>query len=299
MPQQYPTTAAFHRALLARINQQAKASGRRPEELQREYFTQRFLARVFSSPDSGWILTGGGGMLVRVPGARFSQDIDLLHLGTDISEAVAELRALGVRPDLDPFTFEITMKSALTGVTHGAQLKAAVYIGAVRAGNFPIDVAVERTLVGQVELLQPRPVVEIGDVAQLPPFTVVSVADQIADKLCAIYERHGPETVTPSTRYRDLVDLLLIMTTCTINAEHTLAAIGAQQTRRNMRLPEAIASPGPNWPAGYRALAVTTSLSSDLHELDAALAELDRCLAPLLSGQAANQTWDPKARHWQ
>ncbi|MDV6278403.1 nucleotidyl transferase AbiEii/AbiGii toxin family protein [Rhodococcus erythropolis] len=180
MAQHYPSAAAFHRALLARLGSQAKTSGRTTEELQREYFTQRFLARVFSSPDSRWILTGGGGMLVRIPGARHSQDVDLLHPGTDIIGAVDELRALSVRPDLDRFTFEIEAKGSLTGVSRGAQLKATVYLGTTRVGNFPIDIAIERTLIGPVERLQPRPAVEIADVSTLPAFTVVPIADQIA-----------------------------------------------------------------------------------------------------------------------
>jgi len=296
--QHYPSAAAFHRALLARLGSQAKTSGRTTEELQREYFTQRFLARVFSSPDSRWILTGGGGMLVRIPGARHSQDVDLLHPGTDIIGAVDELRALSVRPDLDRFTFEIEAKGSLTGVSRGAQLKATVYLGTTRVGNFPIDIAIERTLIGPVERLQPRPAVEIADVSTLPAFTVVPIADQIADKLCAMYELHGPQKATPSTRFRDLVDLLLIITSCTVDAEDTVNALQAQQTRRVLTLPQTLASPGPSWAAGYRALASKTSLKSELHTLDDALAELSRALSPLLSGRRSTGTWDPAARQW-
>ena len=83
-------------------------------------------------------------MLVRIPGARHSQDVDLLHPGTDIIGAVDELRALSVRPDLDRFTFEIEAKGSLTGVSRGAQLKATVYLGTTRVGNFPIDIAIEK-----------------------------------------------------------------------------------------------------------------------------------------------------------
>lgn len=176
-------------------------------------------------------------MLVRIPGARHSQDVDLLHPGTDIIGAVDELRALSVRPDLDRFTFEIEAKGSLTGVSRGAQLKATVYLGTTRVGNFPIDIAIERTLIGPVERLQPRPAVEIADVSTLPAFTVVPIADQIADKLCAMYELHGPQKVTPSTRFRDLVDLLLIITSCTVDAEDTVNALRAQQTRRVLTLP--------------------------------------------------------------
>ncbi|PBI91851.1 hypothetical protein BKP42_52700 [Rhodococcus erythropolis] len=220
-------------------------------------------------------------MLVRIPGARHSQDVDLLHPGTDIIGAVDELRALCVRPDHFRFTFEIDAKGSLTGVNRGAQLKATVYLGTTRIGNFPIDIAIERTLIGPVERLQPRPAVEIADVSTLPAFIVTPIADQIADKLCAMYELHGPQKVTPSTRFRDLVDLLLIIISCTVDAEHTVSA-RAQQIRLcplPTRLPGP-ARPGPSWAgpgpaAGDRAL-IEDLLKSELHTLDDALAELSR-----------------------
>ncbi|WP_420811603.1 nucleotidyl transferase AbiEii/AbiGii toxin family protein [Nocardia mangyaensis] len=37
------------------------------------------LARVFVDPFGPWILKGGTSLLVRIPGARHSQDLDLLH----------------------------------------------------------------------------------------------------------------------------------------------------------------------------------------------------------------------------
>lgn len=115
MAQHYPSAAAIHRALLARPGSQAKTSGRTTEELQREYFTQRFLARVFSSPDSQWILTGGGGCSFH-PWGPSQPRRRSASSRTDIIGAVDELRALSVHPDLDRFTFEIENVS-LTGVS--------------------------------------------------------------------------------------------------------------------------------------------------------------------------------------
>jgi Nucleotidyl transferase AbiEii toxin, Type IV TA system len=71
---------AFERSLSDRLKQRAAARlGASANQVRREYYLQRFLARVFAQPDGPWILKGGTGLLVRLPEARHSQDIDLLQ----------------------------------------------------------------------------------------------------------------------------------------------------------------------------------------------------------------------------
>src|SRR2546425_13356204 len=43
------------------------------------------------------------------------------------------------------------------------------------------------------------------------------LVDHVADKVAATYERHGAEQV-PSTRYRDVVDLVSIVTGASVSA---------------------------------------------------------------------------------
>lgn len=92
----YGTSAAFLRALNQRLRNVANATGRPVTELRREFLTHRFLARVFSRPDSGWVLLGGAGLLVRLPGARHSRDLDLLHTTSTGEDALLQLRELVV-----------------------------------------------------------------------------------------------------------------------------------------------------------------------------------------------------------
>jgi predicted nucleotidyltransferase component of viral defense system len=92
---QYATVLAFRRALEDRLKREAKARARSLEELRREFLFQRFLALIFSFPDGQWVLKGGASLLMRLAKARFSKDLDLLHLGElSPAEAIAELRAL-------------------------------------------------------------------------------------------------------------------------------------------------------------------------------------------------------------
>ncbi|KXX62428.1 hypothetical protein AZG88_29450 [Rhodococcus sp. LB1] len=50
--------------------------------VRRRFVIARFLTRVFDADPDGWILKGGIGMMVRLPQARYSKDIDLL-MGVD------------------------------------------------------------------------------------------------------------------------------------------------------------------------------------------------------------------------
>lgn len=297
----YKSGAAFKNALNERIKKQARLLGRPSEQLLRQFFMQRFLGRVFIDPATSWILKGGGGLLVRLPGARQSRDIDLLHVDADLDRAVDELRQLGTAVStMDPFTFQIEIKGRdFLGATEGMKLRATPYMGVTKLQAFPIDLAVHRDLVGDIDRITPIPVVEIDDVAALPQFSCYPLADQIADKVAAMYERHGPDGSTPSTRWRDLVDLLLLTREFVFDAGQTLAALEIQRVRRmSLELPRAIRSPGPEWVAGYSELARATTLPAELRQLDAALKCLGECLNVLLDGTITAGTWNPSTRKW-
>lgn len=295
--QHYKSQGAFHAALNARLKQCAIATGRPVDLVRRQFFTQRFLARVFSSADSGWVLAGGTGLLVRIPGGRTSNDVDLLHTGT-IAEAVESLRSVCGTSELDPLDFELAAPEPWTGRTQGVMLAVTAYIGSTRLANFPIDIAVGRTTIGRVEHTQIDPIVSIDDLVPLPPFALYPIEDQIADKIGAMYQKYGTPSVKVSTRYRDLVDLILIVGTCTFHSSRARAAITAELQRRNIGPLVELRDPGRGWRGGYRSAAATVrDLPTEATTLDGALAAVNDCIAPLLQG-AATGTWQPTTRTW-
>lgn len=89
----YASPAAFHAAVEARLRAAATRHDRPVNQLRRQFFTQRFLARVYSDPGREWILLGGSALLARISTGRHSKDIDFVH-STDLSEAAGELTAL-------------------------------------------------------------------------------------------------------------------------------------------------------------------------------------------------------------
>ena len=68
-------------------------------------------------------------------------------------------------------------------------------------------------------------------------YRAYQLVDHIADKVAAMYELHG-EARVPSTRYRDLVDLVAIVTGASVGAAEPATAITSAFERRGLFLPE-------------------------------------------------------------
>lgn len=288
---QYASANNFRTALEHRLKAEAKTRGRNLEELRREFLFQRFLALVFSGGSDQWVLKGGASLLMRLADARFSKDLDLLRLGEQsVEDAITELRTLTAPSTDDHLTFVIEDGVALSTVNPVASIKVTAYIGA-KYGSFPIDLARELHFLATPERIRPEPVVDVPGLGAMPDIVVYPLTDQVADKVCAMYEVHG-ETQNPSTRYRDLADLVLIVTTSRLDAALSARALASEARRRGLALPDHLVTPAPSWAVGYPALARRTRLPASMHDLDAALAQVAQCVDPLLSGRETG-TWVP------
>lgn len=289
---EYATAAAFRRALEDRLKARAKETGRPLEELRREFLFQRFLALVFRHPGSAWILKGGAGLLMRLPEARFSKDLDLYRSGgLDAVSAIAELRELTAPQDGDYLEFTVDGPLASGQDSLLAQAKVTAYVGSMY-GSFPIDLALDLKLVATLETVRPDPVVTVPGLGPIPEFILYPLADQVADKVCAMYERHGRQEVV-STRYRDLIDLALIITTRNLDATQLRSALDLERERRRMELPAKLEQPGSNWSAGYAAIARREKAARKFRDITTALAVVGACLNSVLSGDRTTGKWDP------
>lgn len=81
------------------------------------------------------------------------------------------------------------------------------------------------------------------------PFTVLvtPIEAHLADKICAMRETHHGRT---STRYHDLADIIQIILTQDFSAQKLQSTLLHEARRRNIQLPEVLASPGPEWERG-------------------------------------------------
>ncbi|MCX2933370.1 nucleotidyl transferase AbiEii/AbiGii toxin family protein [Mycobacterium sp. CVI_P3] len=295
MTPRYATPAAFHAAVETRLRAAAKASGRPVNELRRHYLTQRFLARVYAATNPKWVLLGGSALLARIPGARHSRDVDFAYPHTLATVAAELAKLVGTVPAPDPFAFDIEVMPARD--EDHLSLKITARLGVTTIDTIPVDIT-RRPRFATLDIVRPDPVITVDDVDDLPAFLTIPLAHQVADKICAMYETHGAAAL-PSTRFRDLVDLVIIIdqrTGTELAANTVTAALTTEQTRRRITIPADLPAPGPQWVSGYNRLA-TPLLPRNLNRLDDALTLLHAFVAPILTATATG-SWDPASRHW-
>jgi predicted nucleotidyltransferase component of viral defense system len=289
---------AFRRSVSDRLSTHAAARGRTKNELRREFVLQRFLARVFAEPDSGWILKGGTAMLARLPDARHSRDVDLYRPGSgiDLNGALADLSAALNLQRPDRFRFVVEATRPLDD--HAADLRVAAYIGATVLDRFTVDLTLHLRPIAGIEHVSPAHVLDLPGLPPMPELRLYPVHDQLADKICAMYARYG-EHRAPSSRYRDLVDIVLILRQIPLDALQLRRALDGELKRRRMTVPIDITLPGPNWTAGYRAVVTSSPLPPDLHTATNAINHLAAFLQPIVDGAIKHGSWDPTSRRWR
>jgi hypothetical protein len=292
----YRTPTAFRRAAEEHLKRQAKIRSRTLEELRREFLFQRFLARVFRPTETPWVLKGGAGLLVRIPEARYSRDIDLVRSDATVESARDELVGL-VRTDLgDHLNFAVSASAKQILGADGLTLSVQALTGATTYDNFRVDLTVDVHIATQPDRYRPRHVINLPGLEDLPEFSLYPLPRQIADKVCAMYDRYG---TGESNRYRDLVDLLLIIAKCSFDAGTTRSALIDEANRRNITLPPRLPAPGRSWPSGYSSVARESSLPFSWTNLDTALTVAGECLNPILAEDVTVGCWYPTTASWK
>jgi hypothetical protein len=244
--------------------------------------------------DGGWIVKGATALIARGIGTRSTRDIDIYRADTP-ANAEADLRsALHVDID-DGFRFELGPTQPV-GDGAGMTLQVDAFIGVTLWARFHIDlVGSDLRMTGQPESVPAlakldRPGFVQGDYLAYP------LVDHVADKVAAIYETHGDGNY-PSSRYKDLVDLVSIAQGSSVDAATQIKAVHSEFARRGLRLPSDFAVPDTNdWPRGYarEARQLSSTVPGSLAE---AVAIVSKFLNPLLDGTAIGN-WNATQQAW-
>jgi hypothetical protein len=290
----YASPANFRRALTDRLKNAAKESRWSLPQLQRQMAYDRLLERLYLV-DEGWIVKGATALLARDIGVRATIDIDM-HRGLAADIAERELLEAAAKDIGDWFRFEVGPPHAVRNAATGTRLPVKAYIGTTVWAEFHVDLAgSDVTMTGEPEDVPPFARVAMPDVEQ-HGYRVCPLVDHIADKVAATFDRYG-DSEAPSTRYKDLVDLVAIIIVASVEAEAQMAALASESHRRRVALPPNFGVPDRDlWERGYAAEA-GRSLLPAARNLDEALAVVSPFLDPLLNGAAAG-SWDPKQRRW-
>lgn len=298
---EYSSERAFWVALRTRANQHAKTlPGQRSQELLRQFVIQRFMARLFEHSNAPWVVAGGTGMLIRIPGTRATRDLDPTTTSAqsgDRAQVLTDLTPFTGMSDLDPFAYTITGDQPFTGVVRGIKLRVTATIAADEAATFGVDVAADDVPVSDIEHQHAEPAVPgMRGLAPIPAVPLFPLASQVSDKIVGVMFRD--DKGRSANRYRDLVDLVLYAGAVDIPAGDLRRAMQVRAQVRNQPVPTRIDVPN-DWQRGYRRVADTTTLPAQARDSDAAGEVVGAWLNPVLAGDIDDAyVWDHAAGAW-
>ncbi|RJQ10194.1 MAG: hypothetical protein C4558_05210 [Dehalococcoidia bacterium] len=301
----YRTPQALNRAITDRLRTLSAETGQPLQDLRRQFAYDRFLSRVFTAQPERWVLKGGTAMLARLGAyARHSDDIDLLSQTQGVSESEALLEAelalrQAVTTDLND-QFRFTLDPGRRVADGGIALRVTVtaFLGVTEFARFHVDLVVGLHMTGSPDTLGALVAVDLPGLAKVN-YVVYPIVDHIADKVCAFFVEHrrrDGESMS-STRFRDLVDLVLFAHNAAPAAGDLRHALQSERARRNLVLPTTFPTPAaPGWRQGYQT-AARDARDIEETDLDRGLETARRFIDPVLSGTATG-VWDPDSLEW-
>ena len=300
MTDPYQTPAAVESAIRSAAQKAAQndKSLSTQERIRLEYF-HRFLCRIFSeTPTDAWLLKGGTALLARVPSARATSDVDLFNQRHSLAAALTELRRLAALDLGDFFRFEyVSHTDSLGGkqqaYTEGIRVNFDVYLGVNKKDRLSVALVVKAVVTDTPETIIPSNLLPLPKLPQCK-YRMYPLVDQMADKVCATLSVYNGY---PSTRVKDLVDLVLLTLTQTIDGGRIEVAITREAASRGLPFPETFTAP-PDWDASYRKLASPIPDCKDYLTVALATSLVNALLEPVLAGKAKGLRWDPKIRAW-
>lgn len=127
---------------------------------------------------------------------------------------------------------------------------------------------------------------------------VYPLPDQLADKLCAIMETQPGGW--PSSRMKDLVDVVYYATNVTLALKDLACAIECECRKRGMGVPSRFEAPAA-WAGGFAAFAKKSGLPGEHSSFAAATTLASALFDPALGGSLAreNALWDSDSLRWE
>lgn len=291
----YETPAAFRAALEQRLKAEAAKTGLGISRLRKRVAFELFIRRLVVVAPDRWVLKGALALDFRlsVP-TRLTKDIDIGRVD-DEEAAVDDITAVQQLMLDDFFAFVATRTNAFDDADEFTAIR--FHVRAELAGRtfeeFVVDVGFADPITWTPDTIHTS---EFLSFAGIEPIAIpaVPISQHLAEKVHAytrVYGRAG----APSTRPKDLVDILLIAGSQEIEAVSLREALEQTFTSRDgQELPASLPPAPESWSAPYRRLAAEVGVAADLL---AAVAEARALLDPVL-GDRRKGIWDPGGRQW-
>ncbi len=301
VPEPYPTPRGVEAAIkdAAKNAAEADPSLDTNKRIQLEYFN-RFLSRIFSDgEDSEWVLKGGAGILARIPSTRSTRDIDLYRQGFSLDQALEDLRRLASIDLGDHFRFEyvghdVAIAADTQPYAEGYRASFTVFIGVSKKGSVQVDLAIGTGVTDEVSAALPATALDLPRLVSRP-YRLYPVVDQIADKVCATLADYGGR---PSSREKDLVDIVTLATTQDIDGTALSLAVDTERHRRRMAPFGGFIVPS-TWGAGYEKQSRSVPYCADYRTVESAAGLASRLIDPALTDEAKGKTWSRDLLRWR
>ena len=278
--EKYATGADLRAALEARLKETAKAEGVELQRLRRQVAFDRFLARLFPDSDTQWVLKGGYAMELRFQIARATKDLDFTVRavsGAPGDVLLEHLQEAGRRDLSDFFSFRVgEAMTDLDGAPYGGSRYPVDAQMAQRTfAKFHMDVGVGDVVLDPLERVETRDWLGFAGIAPAS-VPMIQCEQQFAEKLHAYtLPRSGA-----NSRVRDLVDMVLLIQSGTLDASVCVEALRRTFERRGTHdRPATLESPPAGWEKPFQRLAEECRLDPSVSTAFAALSVFYTTLA--------------------
>ena len=262
----YATGLALRTALEERLKRIAREEGVDLQRLRRQVAFDRFLARLCPTA-TDWILKGGYAMELRFQTARATRDLDFTvrvaqaGRGNGLLKQLQDAGAKGAGDYLHYRIGEAIME--LDGAPYGgARYPVESTMDERTFVKFHLDVGVGDVVLDPPEQARMRDWLGFAGIAA-PDVPMIQREQQFAEKLHA----YTLPRTTPNSRVRDLVDMVLLIRSGTLESGRIVEALHLTFGRRATHsLPGALTSPPEEWAAPFARLAAECNLQLSVSE---------------------------------
>ena len=177
----------------------------------------------------------------------------------------------------------------------GLRVVVDAYCGAVKKDSLGVDLVTGSLMTAAPDLVA-DPVLDVRGL-DAPTLRLYPVVDHIADKLCATQASYGTYGDRPSSRVRDLVDLVVFARSQDVDGSGLITAVQGEWAHRG--LPgEPVFAPPAGWERQFPQLARKVPAVGDVTSFADALTLVGALLGPVLDGQAAGRRWVAREHSW-
>ena len=271
-PRTYTSATAFRRALEDRLKMISRKENVDLQRLRKNVAFDRFLARLFQTSRSPWILKGGYAMELRMKEARATKDIDLVireivSKNKELSKNMEILEDLmeASRQDMkDFFLFSVgePVQDLNAAPYGGARYPVVAQMEGREFVRFHLDVAVGDIVLDPLELTEGREWLSFAGIKGRR-FQTISKEQQFAEKVHA-YSLPRPSS---NTRVRDLLDMVLLIRTGNLRFDKTREALRLVFAYRHTHsIPRTLTSPPAAWKKPFESMVLECGLAESMDD---------------------------------